>query len=208
MPTRTLFPTLVYRAPLGGRDLARFNQRLLDDAEALRLHDTPGQGWSDTHYVGGYTSYATHSRLHRTLSAFAALERRLAAHVRRFAAQLSYDLRGRTIEMTDCWVNFMPSQVSHGMHLHPLSFLSGTYYVRTPRGSAGLKFEDPRLSKLMAAPPRRDDAPPAMRPFVTLPVRSGTTILFESWLRHEVPASRLAGERVSISFNYAWSKKA
>lgn len=205
MTVRSLFPTLIYRAPLGGRDPRHFTQRLLDEADALRLHDEAGQAWSDTHYVGGYTSYATHSKLHRTSSAFAELERRLMPHARAFAARLRYDLRGRTIDMTDCWVNVMSAQVAHGMHLHPLSFLSGTYYVRTPRGSAGLKFEDPRLSKLMAAPPRRGDAPAALRPFVTMPARAGTVILFESWLRHEVPATRAVGERVSISFNFAWS---
>lgn len=208
MSTRSLFPTLIYRARLGGRDLRHFNQRLLDEADALRLHDEPGRRWCDSHYVGGYTSYATHDKMHRISSTFGELERRLASHVRSFAARLHYDLRGRAVGMTDCWVNFMPAQVTHGMHLHPLSFLSGTYYVRTPRGSAGLKFEDPRLSKLMAAPPRRDDAPASLRSFVTMPVRAGTVTLFESWLRHEVPASRAAGERVSISFNYGWSKKA
>jgi uncharacterized protein (TIGR02466 family) len=206
MALRSLFPTMVYRAPLGGRGVARFNQRLLDEAEALRLHDSKGQLWSDRHYLGGYTSYATHAKLHRTSATFRELERRLAPHVRQFAARLHYDLRGRTVKMTDCWVNFMPAQVAHGMHLHPLSFLSGTYYVQTPRGSAGLKFEDPRLSSLMAAPPRRSDAPAPLRPFVTMPVRAGLVTLFESWLRHEVPASRVTGERVSVSFNYAWSQ--
>jgi len=208
MSVRSLFPTLIYRATLGGRGVQSFNQRLLDEAEALRLHDAAGRRWSDTHYVGGYTSYATLSKLHRTSSMFGELERRLAPHVRTFAARLQYDLRGRTVEMTDCWVNFMPARVAHGMHLHPLSFLSGTYYARTPRGSAGLKFEDPRLSRLMAAPPRRKDAPASLRPFVIMPVRAGMVSLFESWLRHEVPATRAAGERVSISFNYAWSAKA
>jgi len=29
--------------------------------------------------------------------------------------------------MTDCWVNVMPKQVVHGLHLHPLSTISGTY---------------------------------------------------------------------------------
>jgi uncharacterized protein (TIGR02466 family) len=33
-------------------------------------------------------------------------------------------------------------------------------------------------------------------------------ILFESWLRHEVPPARFSGERVSVSFNYAWAAKA
>jgi hypothetical protein len=28
--------------------------------------------------------------------------------------------------------------------------------------------------------------------------------LFESWLRHEVPANPVTGVRVSVSFNYSW----
>jgi uncharacterized protein (TIGR02466 family) len=39
---------------------------------------------------------------------------------------------------------------------------------------------------------------------VTQPVRAGQVLLFESWLRHEVVASRLRAERVSVSFNYHW----
>jgi len=39
---------------------------------------------------------------------------------------------------------------------------------------------------------------------VTLPVAAGTVVLFESWLRHEVPPNRVNSERVSISFNFNW----
>jgi len=28
--------------------------------------------------------------------------------------------------------------------------------------------------------------------------------LWESWLRHEVPANNSSEERISISFNYSW----
>jgi hypothetical protein len=38
--------------------------------------------------------------------------------------------------MTDCWVNIMPPSAAHSLHLHPLSFMSGTYYVATPRRAA------------------------------------------------------------------------
>jgi uncharacterized protein (TIGR02466 family) len=93
----------------------------------------------------------------------------------------------------------MPAGVVHSLHLHPTSFISGTYYVQVPKGAGALKFEDPRLSKMMAAPPGRA--------FVSVPARAGDVILFESWLRHEVPPARYAGERISISFNYAWSAK-
>ena len=93
---------------------------------------------------------------------------------------------------------------AHGLHLHPLSSISGTYYVSVPRGAPGLKFEDPRIERFMAAPPRRRTAARANRPWVTLPAQAGEVLLFESWLRHEVAAHRAAGERISISFNYSW----
>ena len=105
--------------------------------------------------------------------------------------------------MTDCWFNVMPAGVSHGLHLHPLSTISGTYYVKTPENSAGIKFEDPRLSKFMAAPPRKRESPKELKNFVSYPAEAGKLVLFESWLRHEVPAADIEEERISISFNYA-----
>jgi uncharacterized protein (TIGR02466 family) len=106
--------------------------------------------------------------------------------------------------MTDCWVNIMPQQVVHGLHLHPLSTISGTYYVQTPRGSSALKFEDPRLDRFMAAPPRREDCKPEQRPWFLVPAEAGKLVLFESWLRHEVAPNPVQAERISISFNYNW----
>jgi len=76
--------------------------------------------------------------------------------------------------------------------------------VQVPRGSPGLKFEDPRLERFMAAPPRRPGARARNRPWVTLPARAGRLVLFESWLRHEVSCNPAGGERISISFNYSW----
>ena len=92
----------------------------------------------------------------------------------------------------------------HGLHLHPLSTLSGTYYVAVPAGAPALKFEDPRLERFMAAPPRLARARRANRPWVTVGAAAGRVVLFESWLRHEVTPNPLAAERVSISFNYSW----
>ena len=37
-----------------------------------------------------------------------------------------------------------------------------------------------------------------------VPAEAGNVVLFESWLRHEVPANPVAAHRVSISFNYNW----
>jgi uncharacterized protein (TIGR02466 family) len=205
MPARAWFPTYIYSEPLQASGLARFNAGLADECRKLRDFDAAGRRWSAGNYPGGYTSYASMNELHHFSSTFAALEKRLTRHMRAFARTLEFDLRGRTVRMSDCWVNIMPENAAHSLHLHPLSFISGTYYVVTPEGCPGLKFEDPRLSKFMAAPPRRPDARPASRPHVTYPAEAGRVILFESWLRHEVAANRVAAERISISFNYHWA---
>jgi len=199
-----LFPTSICHHQLhrGGRSL--LNRRLGDECRALRLADAAGRRWSREHYAGGYTSYGTHSRLHLVSSLFGDLERAIRPHVRHFIVSLAYDMRGRRLEMTDCWANIMGPQTVHSGHLHPLSFISGTYYVAVPPGAAPLKFEDPRLAQFMAAPPRRRKAPAAQRPFFAVAPQAGDIVLFESWLRHEVPAGHAKGERISISFNYAW----
>jgi uncharacterized protein (TIGR02466 family) len=203
MAVHALFPTFVYSAPLQARARA-LNAKLLHECRQLSLDDAAGRRWSAKNYPGGYTSYNSASRMHEVSPTFAQLERRLRRHVRAFARALELDLEGRDLSMTDCWVNIMPRQVVHGLHLHPLSTISGTYYVQTPRGSPGLKFEDPRLDRFMAAPPRRADARAELRPWVTLPAVAGRVVLFESWLRHEVPPNLAATQRISISFNYNW----
>ena len=177
---------------------------MLREALQLQRDDTAGRTWSRDGYPGGYTSYASLCRMHTLSPTFAQLQRHVDGHVRRFARRLALDLRGRALTMTDCWVNVMARGAVHGLHLHPLSTISGTYYVQAPRGSAGLKLEDPRLDRFMAAPPRRADAPAALRPWVTVAAQPGKVVLFESWLRHEVPVNRMTGRRVSISFNYNW----
>jgi len=205
MPTRTWFSTSIYSELLKPIGLTRLNDELADECHRIRENDAGGRRWSAKNYRGGFTSYASMAELHRTSSTFAALEKRIRTHVLRFARQLDMDLRGRSVFMTDCWINIMPGGAAHGLHLHPLAFVSGTYYVRTPPGCSGLKFEDPRLDRFMAAPPRRADARPGNRPFVTYPAEAGRVVLFESWLRHEVTANPTEQERISVSFNYSWS---
>lgn len=204
MPTRAWFPTYLYHEPLQRGSLDRFNAELIEECHRIRDYDAPGRKWSEKNYPDGYTSYASLNRLHEFSSTFAGLERKITAHVRKFSRQLDFDLRGREVFMTDFWVNIMPEHAAHGLHLHPNSFISGTYYVATPPGCAGLKFEDPRLSKFMAAPPRVAEPRRENKTHVTCAAKAGWVLLFESWLRHEVAANRTKAERISVSFNYGW----
>ena len=198
------FPTFIYEAPVARTGVAALNRTLLGECEKLRDRDLAGHKWSAKNYPEGYTSYGSWNRLHQTHSTFTDLRRHLDRHVRNFARHLEVDLPPGRLEMTDCWVNVMPRYAVHTLHLHPVATISGTYYVKTPRGSSRIRFEDPRLSRFMAAPPKRAGCRTENQSQITYDVTAGQVLLWESWLRHEVRPSTIAADRVSISFNYNW----
>lgn len=204
MTIRAWFPTLIYDAPLVPTGGAAFAAKLLAECRRVREQDIEGRRWCRKNYPDGFTSYASMDELHKSFGTFMELERRVTRHVRSFARRLDMNLGRASLRMTTCWVNMMPRHAVHSLHFHPLSVISGAYYVTAPRGSSGLRFEDPRLDRFMAAPPRRLGCRPGNRQHVTYPVEAGRVILFESWLRHEVSSNTTSSERVSISFNYEW----
>ena len=180
MTTHSFFPTLVYTAPLQRTAWRKFNNQLLRECTQLRYDDESGQRWSKKNYPGGYTSYNSVSRMHQVSPTFAALQKKLNRHVNAYVKSLELDMEGRELAMTDCWVNIMPAQVVHSWHLHPLSTISGTYYVQTPKGSSGLKLEDPRLDRFMAAPPHKAHCRPENKPWIVIPTEADNVVLFES----------------------------
>ncbi len=200
--TYPLFATLVYEADLAPRaGFGPFNAELEQACLGLAAEDGAGRAWSRDNGYGGYTSYASLDDLPRRATVFAELKKRLDREAGIFASQLDFDLGTKRLRLDSLWVNVLRPGAGHSGHIHPHSVLSGTYYVRTPERSGALRFEDPRLPLMMAAPPRR---PGARSAFVHLQPSAGTVLIWESWLRHEVMANRAKTERISLSFNYAW----
>ncbi|HEX8126172.1 MAG TPA: TIGR02466 family protein [Allosphingosinicella sp.] len=199
MPTRPLFASRFYQGEIGDPGLVA---ELEDSCRALAREDEAGRRWSRDHGYRGYTSYASLNDLPRRDPAFADLVRNLNRHVAAFAADCAFDLGGRRLRLDSLWVNVLRPGGTHSGHIHPHSAVSGTVYVTVPPGSGALKLEDPRLAMMMAAPPRRPDAPEDLRTFVYAEPERGSVYLWESWLRHEVAPGTGKGERISISFNY------
>lgn len=191
---RQLFATPLYEA-----DLAADLDELARSIRALAAEDRAGIGWAREHGYRGYTSYASLDDLPRRDPAFAVLARLLTRHAASFAHDLGWAVKPR---LDSLWVNLLKGGGHHSAHIHPHSILSGTLYVEVPEGSGAIRFEDPRLPMMMAAPTRRSDAPEPLQPFVTLAPRSGLLLLWESWLRHEVLPGRGREERLSVSFNF------
>jgi uncharacterized protein (TIGR02466 family) len=197
MTSRSLFATLLYEAEVGSPAQL---EALAHSIRSLAEDDEAGRRWSREHRYPGYTSYASLDDLPRRDPAIADLGKLLAKQAATFARELAWDARPR---LDSLWVNLLKSGGQHSGHVHPHSILSGTLYVEVPPGSGAIRFEDPRLSMMMAAPTRSASAPEPLQPFITVQPRPGLLLLWESWLRHEVLPGTGRGERLSISFNFA-----
>jgi uncharacterized protein (TIGR02466 family) len=198
----TLFVTKLYRARLEGA--VELNRDLAGACRDIAKEDAAGRRWSRENDYQGYTSYASLDDLPKRDPAFADLKKRLDRHAGAFARALHLDLAGQKLTLDSMWINVLDPGGAHSGHLHPHSVLSGVYYVRTPIGASALKLEDPRLPLMMAAPPRLEDAPDAEQTFVYLEPSAGEVLMWESFVRHEVPPNMAKRARVSVSFNYRW----
>jgi uncharacterized protein (TIGR02466 family) len=209
MALHTLFPTRIYQKRVTPAT-AMLNKELKKECFKFRKIDEAGRLWSKDNYsAGGYTSYGSIANLHEISPTFEELGKKIDSAVRKYIRELELDVSPKSIRLCSMWINIMPSGCYHTMHLHPLSVISGTYYLQIPRGSRGLKFEDPRMAQFMTTPPRKRTARKQNQWFVEMTPKVGEVLLFESWLRHEVPAGKAQGaggnqERLSISFNYNW----
>jgi uncharacterized protein (TIGR02466 family) len=203
MAVESLFPTQVYRSALLDQNGTRLMRDLETACRSVSRDDEAGRKWSREHAYHGYTSYASLNDLPNRIPAFQDLLDALQPHVNAYAKALHYDLGRKHLRCDSLWINILKPGGVHTGHIHPHSIISGTCYVTVPKGSSALKLEDPRLAFMMAAPSRKQAAPREMQPFVYLEPQAGHIIMFESWLRHEVPPNQSKEDRISISFNYA-----
>ncbi len=194
-----LFTTHIYQkkinAPL---------KELTKECFQIQKADHEGQNWSVENYVNGYTSYGSWDQIHKLSTSFQDLQKKIDKHVWIYATQhLNYRIKKNELRMNTFWVNIMPSGASHNSHIHPNSVVSGTYYLQTPNACSGLKFEDPRLAFFMNSPSLQTSCKKENLRFFTLNPKAGEVVLFESWMRHEVPTNKSKTPRISVSFNYS-----
>lgn len=199
-----LFTSHIYKQPLSLKNKKAFLKSLIEECYNLKKMDTEGNKWSQDHYLGGYTSYSSFSNLHTWSSTFEGLESQIRPHVIDFLNSQGYETKNKNLQMSTFWVNIMGHQTTHSWHIHPRGVVSGTFYVQVPKDSVGIKFEDPRMNFMMACLPKRSKLPLALQNFVSIQPNAGELVLFESWMRHEVPPNPSNQDRISVSFNYEW----
>lgn len=106
--------------------------------------------------------------------------------------------------ITDCWVNIAKRGGKQVIHSHANAFVSGTYYVRMPEGSAPLIFTNPNIS--------------ANRPYIGFDQSEDTVfssaahiancmegylVLWPSNIAHYTDETKSKEPRVSVSMNFS-----
>ena len=192
---KNLFASQIYQAKImkSKTDLLELSREIYK----IRDIDLVGQKWSKKNYVIGYTSYGSMDQLQQFSSSFSDLNQMLKPHLKTFLKSLGFKISVNQLQLNSMWTNIMSQGSHHSFHIHPLSVISGTFYVQVTKGSAAIQFEDPRHGLMMASPPR-DGV------FHSLVPTAGDVVLFESWMRHQVPAQTVKQDRISVSFNYDW----
>ena len=202
---KSLFATRLYHAALSDHGKPIDTDELAASCFSIAEDDEAGQDWCEENGYAGSTSYASLDDLPYRFPIFKDLVAVLDKHVAAFAKDLDFDLGERKLVLDSLWLNILPEGGIHTSHIHPHSVISGTTYVTMPEGASAIRFEDPRLPMMMAAPGRVKDAREELRPFIYVAPDAGDVLLWESWLRHEVPMNMIEEDRVSVSFNYNWA---
>ena len=117
-------------------------------------------------------------------------------------------VRKELLHLSCMWSNVQLNGCYHPVHDHPNSFISGVLYLQVPEdcedGEKGeIFFVDPRVQKRMYNPEYFKRTEMSERGIWIKP-KSGTIILFPSWLEHgtEYFFSKEEKNRISLSFNY------
>lgn len=187
-----IFPTLIWATQLRSEVADRINDTFtgLIDRARRRQQDLQRRG-----------KWQTDQRLHTLdeLTEFVDLALGLCRHI------LDSDgIRYRGLEITGCWANIGFGGSGHRPHAHPNNYFSGVYYVNAPEGGNTINFFDPRPQAGVMVPPSTKMSPMVAQK-MTLDVRTGSLILFPSWLYHSVDDNRSSTERVSVAFNVMFS---
>jgi uncharacterized protein (TIGR02466 family) len=199
-PTIDCFTTKIFRQPIV-KPSSALHKGLVKDAFAFQRMDDVGKNWSKKNYLNGYTSYSSITNVHQISPYYDELSKLLLKAAAKYWSILGFSKKPKLF-IDSFWINIMSENCSHPMHIHPKSIISGSFYLKIPKGASSIRFEDPRMGLFMNRPLENPSHTGGKSPLIfEVTPRSGDVVLFESWLRHEVPPSRSLQQRISASFN-------
>ena len=101
------------------------------------------------------------------------------------------------------WANINYKDSFNRSHVHANSFFSGAYYVKVPKNSGQIKFNDPRSGPKYIFPNRKKEPlPEHLWTEVYVQPVENRVIMFPAWLEHLVDLTESNDTRISVSFNF------
>ena len=101
------------------------------------------------------------------------------------------------------WANINPPGGYNMPHVHPNSHFSGVYYIKAPKDSGNIVFNEPKTGAHMIMPRRKEGKPPShLWNEVHVDPLEGRIIIFPAWLWHCVEPNESNDIRISVSFNF------
>ena len=184
-----LFPVFVWAQVLEDEIAGPLNEHLCQQVSLLKPADNdslaPNSGWQTRNDL-------------QTLPEFGQMTEIISAGTQKVLEFL--EVEPTPTEITGCWMNIKPQGAGHQLHGHPNNYLSGVYYVKTPKGSDHIVFHDFRMDRHVIVP-RFASETAKNNTLARVPVAEGVMVMFPAWLPHSVEANPSAEERISLSFN-------
>ena len=185
-------PVLVTRLPNG----TELNERLIRELDAIR-GNTPN-GKPDSWACDVYTTITNNCALHEQ-PAFREFTDIAMQCLTAFGDLMTYPLAQNNLRITQCWANVYQYGMSQEIHKHSNHVMTGVYYIKAPKNCSQLLFHSPQADTMIRPPIMHDNAFNSMT--ASYRPQPGDLVVFDSALRHSVPANMVNGERISISFN-------
>ena len=119
-----------------------------------------------------------------------------------FARELKFEVDPEKATL-QLWVSVMRQGGHHGIHSHPGSVVSGSFYVDVDNESAPLMIMNPtrHFRNHEPRPSRQEDFGPFTSEQLTIKPEQNLMVVWPAWLEHHVMKQTSQKPRVAISFN-------
>lgn len=196
------FPTVIYEKTLENKD--KLNFKLTKDILEWKIKDPKGLQKSNA--LGWHSNTNMHIKEEYKNFVDEIKEALINIHY-----QEGYSQK-RDMVIVGMWANVSPKYSYNTFHTHPPNFLSGVYYVQTPKNCGKIIFQDLGSAKnygWQSNTEYENPLQPHQWDTVNYEAEAGKLLIFPSYLGHYVEQNLtdLEGEdslRISISFNVNW----
>ena len=119
---------------------------------------------------------------------------------------MDWDLESQDVKITNMWSIINKKDSFNDRHHHGNSDLSAAYYVSADEVSGDIVFYDPRQAFTFSHP-QSSEINNLNAQVKSVTPKSGTLVLFPSYLDHSVNPSKSSKDRIVISFNVSLISK-